>query len=216
MKILTEIKNAEIEVKRSRFIASLSRAGSEEEAAAFIEAVRKKHRDARHNCFAMRVSLPDILERSSDDGEPSGTAGRPMLDMLKGFELVDTVAVVTRYFGGTLLGPGGLVRAYSDALREALSSSNTAELCPGEEAVLVSGYELLNQIKYNAGRYGISICSEEYSEQCRLSLIIDDESRQAFVGEIERFSMGRLRLTEERPVLYYEQGKRMEIYKYLP
>ena len=215
MKILTSINNSEIEVKRSRFIASLARVGTEAEAAGFIEGIRKLHRDARHNCFAYRIAASDILERSSDDGEPSGTAGRPMLDILKGTELTDTVAVVTRYFGGKLLGTGGLVRAYSDALREAIMASETAELLYGTEAGLWLGYELLNQVKYTAEKYGISIASEEYGERCRLSFIIAGDRLSDFSTRISELSMGRLSLCEQRPVLYYENGYRPVIYKYI-
>ncbi|WP_124055101.1 YigZ family protein [Arcanobacterium ihumii] len=112
----------EIEVKKSRFITCARRVESVDDARSFITEIRAQFPDARHHCSAFVVSVPganDILH-SSDDGEPSGTAGRPMLDILTGFELTDVVAVVVRYFGGTLLGTGGLVRAYGDSVRECL------------------------------------------------------------------------------------------------
>lgn len=111
---------AEIEAKRSVFRATLDWAGSEEEARAVIERVRAAHRDARHHCTAMVIGPQGRLQRTNDDGEPAGTAGSPMLEVLCGEGLSDVVAVVTRWFGGTLLGTGGLVRAYSDAVREAV------------------------------------------------------------------------------------------------
>jgi len=118
---------AEIDVKRSRFIGHVARVSSEEQARAVVERIRKEHWDARHNCSAFVLGADAALARSSDDGEPSGTAGAPMLEVLRGRELSDVVAVVTRYFGGVLLGAGGLVRAYSDAVRAALDSAGLLE-----------------------------------------------------------------------------------------
>ncbi|MGA8114535.1 MAG: YigZ family protein [Actinocatenispora sp.] len=110
----------EIEVKRSRFLCQLARVADEAEARAFIDQVRRRHWDARHHCTAYVVGHPQPQERSNDDGEPAGTAGAPMLEVLRRRELRDTVAVVTRYFGGVLLGAGGLVRAYGGAVTGAL------------------------------------------------------------------------------------------------
>ena len=109
--------------KKSRFIATVSPVKSEEEAQRFIEQIKKQYWDARHNCTAFTIGSRHQLTRCSDDGEPAGTAGRPMLDVLLGEDIHDTCVVVTRYFGGTLLGTGGLVRAYSGAVQEALKAS---------------------------------------------------------------------------------------------
>jgi uncharacterized YigZ family protein len=114
---------AEIEVKRSRFICDLARAATEEEARAFIEQVRARSRDARHHCTAFVLGPDGAIQRSNDDGEPSGTAGAPMLEVLRGRGLSDVVAVVTRWFGGTLLGTGGLIRAYGDAVQAAVDAA---------------------------------------------------------------------------------------------
>ena len=111
----------EITEKKSRFIADIRPVSTEEEALAFIEEIRKKYWDARHHCYAYILGERGQQSRCSDDGEPSQTAGRPMLDVLTGEGLTDVCAVVTRYFGGTLLGTGGLVRAYSGAVKEGLS-----------------------------------------------------------------------------------------------
>jgi uncharacterized YigZ family protein len=115
--------SAEIEVKRSRFLAVVAPVSSEEAARAVIDGARREHWDARHHCSAFVLGPTSSIARSSDDGEPSGTAGAPMLEVLRGAGLTDTVAVVTRWFGGTLLGAGGLVRAYGDAVRAALDVS---------------------------------------------------------------------------------------------
>jgi uncharacterized YigZ family protein len=118
---------ATIEVKRSRFLCRVERVGSEDDARAVVEAARKEHWDARHHCSAFVIGPDARLARSSDDGEPAGTAGAPMLEVLRGAEVSDTVVVVTRWFGGVLLGAGGLVRAYGDAVRAGLEAAGTRQ-----------------------------------------------------------------------------------------
>ncbi len=134
---------AEIEVKRSRFRCTLHRVETEAAARAVVDRLRRDHWDARHHCSAFRLGPPPVrLERSSDDGEPAGTAGAPMLDVLRGAGVADVVAVVSRWFGGTLLGAGGLVRAYGDAVRLGLREAGTLRrLLVGEYAVDVSHAE---------------------------------------------------------------------------
>ena len=122
-KILYRGGEGELTEKKSRFIATTRPVNTEEEAAAFIEEIKKKYWDARHNCFAYVVGERGQLKRCGDDGEPSQTAGRPMLDVLLGEGIRGICVVVTRYFGGTLLGTGGLVRAYSGAVREGLKTA---------------------------------------------------------------------------------------------
>ncbi|HET6563577.1 MAG TPA: YigZ family protein [Marmoricola sp.] len=119
--------SATVEVKRSRFLCRLERVSSEEAARAVVDAARKEHWDARHHCSAFVLGPDGRIARSSDDGEPAGTAGAPMLEVLRGAEVSDVVAVVTRWFGGVLLGAGGLVRAYRDAVRAALEVAGTRE-----------------------------------------------------------------------------------------
>ena len=127
---------AEIEVKRSRFLCDVAPASSEEAARAFVEQVRSGTRDARHHCTAFVLGPDGATQRSNDDGEPSGTAGAPMLDVLRGRGLTDVVAVVTRWFGGTLLGTGGLIRAYGDAVSRALDEA-TCWLASCEKVLVV-------------------------------------------------------------------------------
>ena len=126
-KILYKEGEAEISEKKSRFIAHIAPAQTEEEAQAFIEKIKKQYWDARHNCWAYSIGEKQPALRCSDDGEPSGTAGKPMLEVLTGQELHNVVAVVTRYFGGIKLGAGGLTRAYSQAVAEALKEANIVE-----------------------------------------------------------------------------------------
>lgn len=120
----------EIVIKKSRFICHLARAATEEEARAAIDEVKRRHWNANHNCSAYRVGPGGALQRTSDDGEPSGTAGVPMLEVLARRELTDTIAVVTRYFGGTLLGAGGLIRAYGQAVSSAIDAVGIVERRP--------------------------------------------------------------------------------------
>jgi uncharacterized YigZ family protein len=130
---------AEIEVRRSRFLCTLERVDSEDAARALVARLRREHPDARHHCSAFVIGPPPVpVERSSDDGEPAGTAGAPMLEVLRGSGLSDVAAVVTRWFGGTLLGTGGLARAYADAVRAGLSAAATVrrELRVEHELVL--------------------------------------------------------------------------------
>ena len=143
--------SAEYTEKRSRFIAVIRHCETEQEAVSFINDIRAKHRDARHNCYAYSVSS-GAVKRFSDDGEPHGTAGKPMLDIIDGEGLCNVCAVVTRYFGGVLLGTGGLVRAYSKALKDAAVSANRAVMIPCT----------------------VFSCSADYTDSARLSKLISD------------------------------------------
>lgn len=145
----------EIEIRKSRFICSLFRAGSEEEARMQIDAVRKQYWDANHNCTAWAIGPGLKLQRSSDDGEPSGTAGIPMLEVLRRREITDTVVVVTRYFGGIMLGAGGLIRAYGHAVSGAIDQVGVVERKRLSVQTLVASYD-------NAGRVENALRSSEY------------------------------------------------------
>ena len=136
-RILLSGGSGQIEEKKSVFIANIARADSEEEATAFIETMKKKYWDARHNCSAFVIGERGELTRCSDDGEPSGTAGRPMLEVLLRENIKNIVVVVTRYFGGTLLGTGGLVRAYTQAVKEGLNDCKIGVLRMGVPLSLI-------------------------------------------------------------------------------
>ncbi|KRC87331.1 hypothetical protein ASE25_16430 [Terrabacter sp. Root85] len=131
--------SAELEVKRSRFVCDVAPVPSEEDARAFVESVRSATRDARHHCTAFVLGTDGGTQRSNDDGEPSGTAGAPMLDVLRGQGLTDVVAVVTRWFGGTLLGTGGLIRAYGDAVSAAVDAATVVAYARREGLVVTVG-----------------------------------------------------------------------------
>ena len=143
---------AEIIEKKSRFIATVKPVKSEEEAIAFIESLKKKYWNATHNCFAYVIGEHFQVQRCSDDGEPSGTAGKPMLDVLMGEEIHDTVVVVTRYFGGTLLGTGGLVRAYQSSTKAGLEASTVITKMHGHKTSIQTDYTGLGKIQYILGQ----------------------------------------------------------------
>ena len=156
-KTVLEGGTGEIIEKKSRFIATVRPVRNEEEALAFLEEMRKQYWDARHNCYAYSVGRNREYTRCSDDGEPSGTAGRPMLDVILGEDIYNVAVVVTRYFGGVLLGTGGLVRAYSKAVQEGLSESLLIEKKKGISLKVTTDYTGIGKIQYIAGERQISI-----------------------------------------------------------
>lgn len=215
-KVITKPGSSDVEVKKSHFLTSLKCCRTEDEAKAFIEEVRKANRDARHNCFAMRIGTPDsIFERFSDDGEPQGTAGRPMLEILKGNGLCDVCAVVTRYFGGTLLGTGGLVRAYSDSLKEAVAASDISALSAGYSVAIRCDYSTANRIQRFAAGLGIFSMEENYGADCELIYLIPEEDATQFAAKVTEMSAGSAEVSMRERVLYYGK-EHPAIYAQLP
>jgi len=214
--VIVKPGQSDVEVKKSHFIGQLKTVHSEEEARCFLDEVRKQHRDARHHCFAMRIGAPGAqLERFSDDGEPQGTAGKPILNLLQGEDLYDVCAVVTRYFGGTLLGTGGLVRAYSDACREALSASEIRELKEGVRLTVTSDYPFADRLKYLASTMEIYTEKEEYGEKCSFTYCMEKQMRDAFCEKIREMSAGKITPENETALLYVMQGNKPLVYKEL-
>ena len=161
-------KNTEVEitVKKSKFIANLIKVDNQEMANEKLKEIKKKYHDARHNCFAYRVYEDDnLIERFSDDGEPSGTAGSPMLNILQKNDIANVLVVVTRYFGGILLGTGGLIRAYSDATLNAISDINFVEYVLGLELQVDLEYDKFESFKYYCKKNGINIEKIDYTEK---------------------------------------------------
>ncbi len=154
----------EIVEKKSRFIGQIKPVSSEEEAYAFVEQIKKKHYDARHNCFAFSIGEEMPLLRFSDDGEPQGTAGKPILEVINGSGIHNICIVVTRYFGGTLLGTGGLVRAYTDASKEALKNCETKLMQRLIPIDIKSNYTDMGKIQYILNTAKINIISTDFAE----------------------------------------------------
>ena len=161
--------SAEIVEKKSRFIANLIYIEDEED-------IKKKYHDARHNCFAYRVLSGDIIiQRSSDDGEPSGTAGAPILNILEKNNIANVLVVVTRYFGGVLLGTGGLVKAYSDATLKALELNELEERQKGYEVLLTISYSKVKQIEYFLKTNNIRVLKKEYLDNVTILIELPQE-----------------------------------------
>ena len=171
-KILYRGGTAELVEKKSRFIATTRPVTSEQEALDFIAEMRKQYWDARHSCSAYVIGARGELTRCSDDGEPAQTAGRPMLDVLLGHEVRDACVVVTRYFGGTLLGTGGLVRAYSGAVQEGLKESQIIEKKLARKLKIVTDYNGIGKIQYILANQDISILDTRYAEQVEIMALV--------------------------------------------
>ena len=187
----------EIVVKKSRFIAHVAEVRTVEEAQQFIDGIRKQYWDARHNCSAFSVGLTSPVTRSSDDGEPSGTAGKPILEVILGSGIRNIVIVVTRYFGGTLLGTGGLVRAYTDAAREGISKSLIIEKTHGLRVKLTADYTDLGKIQYMLQQNGVSTVNTDYTDQVSLSVLFPVEDRTRLSRLLVEATSGRVQIEEE-------------------
>lgn len=162
--------------KKSKFIANIFYVESEQEAEDLLNSIRKKYHDARHHCFAYRIYEDGrIISRQSDDGEPSGTAGAPMLNILEKKALANVLLIVTRYFGGILLGTGGLVKAYSDASKEALANSNIVEKEDGYEIEVTLGYENIGDFEHFCSQNGMRVINKEFTDKINLLVEISKE-----------------------------------------
>jgi len=183
----------EHEVSRSRFIASLACAGSVEEARLYIASIRAEMPDASHHVYAFKVGYgASVTEGLSDDGEPTGTAGPPVLAVLRGAQVGDTVIVVTRYFGGTKLGTGGLVRAYGDAARAAIAAMTTMEKIERRQLGLTLPYSLYERVKLMAAEYSASVDDEMFDANVTLFLTMPLEQIEAFTIAVRNLSAGRI------------------------
>lgn len=201
-RVLLEGGEGEIVEKKSRFIATIRKCETEEEAVAFIDEMKKKYWDARHNCSAFVIGSRGELTRCSDDGEPSGTAGRPMLEVLVGEGIRNIAVVVTRYFGGTLLGTGGLVRAYTQAVKEGLQSCTIGKMRRGCDLEIGTDYNGIGKILYLLGQRGIEPLSSEYTDVVTLVVRIPAEAEDALVKEIVEATCGKAKI-EKKNELYY-------------
>lgn len=201
-RILYEGAAGEITEKKSRFIANFKPVQSEAEALAFIEEVRKKYWDARHNCYAWIIGKKGEEKRCSDDGEPSQTAGKPMLDILEGEQLVNVCVVVTRYFGGTLLGTGGLVRAYSGAVKEGLKACTVLTVEPAKKIGVSTDYNGIGKIQYLLGQQEITTLDSQYTDKVELTILVPDEKIGKLKAEIIEATSGKAEILELEEAYY--------------
>ena len=183
--------SGEVVEKKSRFIAQVSPVKNEEEALQFIARIRKENRDARHNCYAYVTGPGGSIEKFSDDGEPSKTAGMPMLDLLRKRGLKNVCVVVTRYFGGILLGTGGLVRAYTAACTAGLDACVTAERQQGVLATWTVDYGLYGKLQYLAEEEGLYPQGCDFGEAVTLRLLLPAEKADRIIRKVREMSAGK-------------------------
>ena len=179
-------ETAEIVEKKSKFIAEIYPVKDVDEADKIIKETKKKYYDAKHHCIAYRIVKDDmIVEKSSDDGEPSGTAGAPMLNILQGNNLCNIIVIVTRYFGGILLGTGGLVKAYSDTTKKVIQKSELVFQKDGFDIEIETGYSNLENFKYYCKNSNINIIKIEYFENIVIKIEIEKSKKDAFFKDID-------------------------------
>ncbi len=203
----------EITVKKSRFIANVAAVETKEEAEEFIASLKKKYWDAKHNCSAYRISGPTITVHSSDDGEPSGTAGKPMAEVLEKEHILNACVVVTRYFGGVLLGTGGLIRAYTDALKEGLKDCILMTKKDGISAEFIAEYDEVGRLQYFYAQNDIRMVKCDYNEKVDFSLLIPVERFKDAEEEINRLTGGKRSLSNVEEVSYADADGELLIWK---
>ncbi len=194
--ILSAGGQGEYEEKKSKFIATLRPVSSEEEAVAFLAEMKKQYWDARHNCSAFVIGAGGELTRCSDDGEPSGTAGRPMLETLLGSGVRNAAVVVTRYFGGVLLGTGGLVRAYTKAVQAGLENSVITRMIYGGTLDLETDYNDVGKVLFVLRSGGMEPLDSEYGEKIRFQVQVPAQLRGKLEKELMDGTAGRIIMTE--------------------
>jgi uncharacterized YigZ family protein len=202
IRIIYEAGEGEIVEKKSRFIATVRAVSSEEEATAFINEMKKKYWDARHNCSAFVIGDRQELTRCSDDGEPAQTAGRPMLDVLLKEGITNAAVVVTRYFGGVLLGTGGLVRAYQAAVHAGLDNCRILEKKAGLLLTVRTDYNGVGKLQYLFGQQQIAIVNSEYGVDVTFEVLIPSEQKNAIEKAITEATSGSAALTWSDEVAY--------------
>ena len=201
---LAENGQHEIEIKKSRFICTLRRVESEDAAREFIQEIKKEHWKATHNCSAYLLGERSEIQRSSDDGEPSGTAGVPMLEVLKKNELINVAAVVTRYFGGTKLGAGGLIRAYSHAVSEALTAIGIVQGQLQQELLITISYPLLGKLQNFLELQELTIADTVFTEQVVVTVMVKESQLTTYQEMITDLLSGQVTFTEGA-TRYFEQ-----------
>ncbi len=213
MKTVYQGGQGEITEKKSRFIATVKEVVSEEEAAAFIAEMKKKRWDARHNCSAFVIGRNQELTRCSDDGEPSQTAGRPMLDVLLREGIYNVAVVVTRYFGGTLLGTGGLVRAYQKSVQEGLSNCVLIEKKQGKLLVIQTDYNGLGKIQYILAQRKIAVIKTDYTEHVEIHSMVSVEEEADLTKEITEGTNGCARFVRGNEVEFAVIDNEIKIFE---
>lgn len=219
MKVLLETTTAEIVEKKSRFIANVFYVENENEADARLNEIRKKYYDAKHNCYAYILGKNGENMKSSDDGEPQGTAGHPMLDILKGEGITNCIAIVTRYFGGTLLGTGGLVRAYSESLKAAIKNAKFSNIYDGFEVDFSVNYDDFGKVENIVQNINQDVTGDNFNpiisldknfkENVKLKYLIDKSEFNKFKQNINNLTKGKVILEDNDNKTYYIKDKKI-------
>lgn len=195
----------EIVEKKSRFIAQVFPVKTEEEVMQLLETTRKKYWDARHNCYAFILGADGGISRCSDDGEPSGTAGRPILEVLSKRGLKDVLVIVTRYFGGTLLGTGGLVRAYSQAAQAGLMESCIITKQAGYRITVDTDYNGIGKLQYAVAQLGASVLDTSYTDKVQMVFLVSSALADKAGKEVTEATSGRAAITQEKEEVYFAE-----------
>ncbi|WP_034462166.1 MULTISPECIES: YigZ family protein [unclassified Butyrivibrio] len=195
-KVVTKEGTGEIVEKKSRFIGGSYIVESVEDAEKKIAEVSKKYWDARHNCYAYVIGKNSENTRCSDNGEPSGTAGKPILEVITGAGLTNTLVIVTRYFGGVLLGTGGLVRAYTQAAQAAIAASETGEMVYARQLTIEVAYNMINNVKYFLEQNKISISDPRYTENVQYDICVKEEDKEKITEGLIQKCEGKITITE--------------------
>lgn len=211
-RVVYEGGEGEIVEKKSRFIATVRPVETEEEAVAFINEMKKKYWDARHNCSAFVIGSRQEVTRCSDDGEPAQTAGRPMLDVLLREGITNVAVVVTRYFGGVLLGTGGLVRAYQSATQAGLAASKIIEKRQGKKLIIHTDYNGLGKLQYLFGQHKTAILDTEYAADVVLTILVPVEQKDFLYKEITEQTNGTAQMEWGEDAVYALIDKTVQIF----
>ena len=211
-RVVYEGGEGEIVEKKSRFIATVRPVETEEEAVAFINEMKKKYWDARHNCSAFVIGSRQEVTRCSDDGEPAQTAGRPMLDVLLREGITNVAVVVTRYFGGVLLGTGGLVRAYQSATQAGLAASKIIEKRQGKKLIIHTDYNGLGKLQYLFGQLKTAILDTEYAADVVLTILVPVEQKDFLYKEITEQTNGTAQMEWGEDAVYALIDKTVQIF----
>lgn len=202
----------EIVEKKSRFIATVCPVESEEEAVSFISEMKKKYWDARHNCSAFVIGTRQEITRCSDDGEPAQTAGRPMLDVLLGQGITNAAVVVTRYFGGVLLGTGGLVRAYQAATQAGLAACRIITKQQGKKLVVHTDYNGLGKLQYLFGQQETAVLDTEYAADVVMTVLVPAGQYESLPKQITEQTNGTARMEWGEEAVYAVIDKKVSLF----
>lgn len=197
------------EEKKSEFIGYIKRVTSEEEAKEFIASIKSKHKDATHNCYAYIIGQNMGIQRYSDDGEPQGTAGIPILEVIKKNNITDCAIVVTRYFGGVMLGAGGLTRAYTKGAAIAVKASGIIEKVKGLRFCIELDYDLYGKIQYICGQENWHIEDVEFTEIVKVYILVEESLILNMENKFIEATKGKVKIIKDMERIYFKEGNRL-------